>query len=218
VSGLTTSAGGLRKATGSGNWDAGAVSTRAIDSGYVEFTASGTNTYRMGGLGHGDMNAAYTDIDFAIYSLAHGEVQASWRRTARGVVGHYVPGDRLRVALESGVVKYYQNGSLVYTSGVPPTLPLRVDSSLYSPGATILGPILVGDPVGDTLESPWFSPDGGTYNAAQTVSMGGPVGSTIRFTVDGSDPTATSNLYSSPIAVDVSLTLKARAFREGYTS
>jgi hypothetical protein len=37
------------------------------------------------------------------------------------------------------VVKYRKNGVLVYSSIVPPTYPLNVDTSLYSPGATVAG-------------------------------------------------------------------------------
>ena len=50
------------------NWGtAGAVSAQTIawNDGYVEFTASETNTHRMIGLSHGDSNQDYHDIDFA---------------------------------------------------------------------------------------------------------------------------------------------------------
>jgi len=40
-------------------------------------------------------------------------------------------------------------------------------------------------------------------------------GTVIRFTTDGSEPTANSQIYSSPIRVDNSMTIKARAFRAG---
>lgn len=41
------------------------------------------------------------------------------------------------MSVESGVVKYYKNGALLYTSAVTPTYPLRVDTSLYATGATV---------------------------------------------------------------------------------
>lgn len=40
----------------------------------------------------------------------------------------------------------------------------------------------------------------------------------IRFTVDGSDPTAASPLANGPVLVDQSLTLKAVAYRDGWTA
>ncbi len=44
------------------------------------------------------------------------------------------------------------------------------------------------------------------------------VGATIRYTLDGSAPTATSTLYAGPISVTRSQTLKAMTVRTGYAS
>jgi hypothetical protein len=52
-------------------------------------------------------------------------------------VSTYVVGDVFRVAVESGVVKYYKNGTLLYTSSVAPSYPLIVDTSLNSPTVTV---------------------------------------------------------------------------------
>src|SRR5262249_10772800 len=46
-------------------WNAGAVSTKTLNSGFMEFTASEATTYRIAGLSNGDSNQDYTDIDFA---------------------------------------------------------------------------------------------------------------------------------------------------------
>src|SRR4029077_19130358 len=118
--------------------DSGAASTRAIDEGYIEFTASETNLDRMVGLGTGDSNQSYTDVDFGLYMGGNGVAGVYEAGVFRASFGSYVPGDRFRVAVESGVVKYYRNGTLGYTSGVSPTLPLRADTSIYQPNATIL--------------------------------------------------------------------------------
>ena len=70
--------------------------------------------------------------------------------TSRGSFGAYASGDKLKVAIESGVVKYYRNGTLLYTSTQAPTLPLRADASIYSTGAALqdvrLGGALVSVP------------------------------------------------------------------------
>ncbi len=67
--------------------------------------------------------------------------------------------------------------------------------------------------------TPTFSPDGGSYNNYQTVTMSCTTPSvTIRYTTDGNDPTDTSTAYSSPVAVNSSLTLKAKAFRTDLTA
>jgi len=48
----------------------------------------------------------------------------------RGTFGTFVSGDHLRVAVEGGVVRYYRNGTLLYTSSVTPAYPLLVDSAV----------------------------------------------------------------------------------------
>ncbi len=121
------------------NWNnSGASSTQAIVSGdgYMEFTASETTTSRMIGLSRGDTNQDYADIDFAAYLDAHN-VCVYEAGTARGCFGSFVAGDTIRVAVESGVVKYRKNGTLFYTSGITPLYPLLVDSALYHNGATL---------------------------------------------------------------------------------
>ncbi len=57
----------------------------------------------------------------------------------RAAGGKYAAGDKLRVSVEGGSVKYRKNGALLYESRVTPSYPLNVDTSLYSAGATVAG-------------------------------------------------------------------------------
>ena len=214
--GMQTATNVLTKTATSTDWDAGTVSTRAINSGYVEATASETNTYRMIGLSHGDSSASYTDIDFAAYLVPGGSLHVYEKGNYRGQIGSYATGDRVRVGLEAGVVKYYKNGTLLYTSAVSPELPLRIDSSFYQPGSGLLNVVLVGDAATDTLDAPVFSPGTGVYTSAQTVTITAYTGSTIRYTTDGTDPSEASASYTSPIAIGQSTILKAKAWKSGY--
>lgn len=69
------------------------------------------------------------------------------------------------------------------------------------------------------VAAPTFSPPGGTYSAAQTVTISSATaGATIRYTVDGSTPTASSTLYSGPISVPNSRTVNAIALKSGSTT
>jgi hypothetical protein len=69
-----------------------------------------------------------------------------------------------------------------------------------------------------TAATPTFSPAGGTYTAAQTVTLASATaGAAIHYTTDGSAPTASSVTYSVPVAVAASATLKAIAVATGYT-
>jgi hypothetical protein len=70
-----------------------------------------------------------------------------------------------------------------------------------------------------TVAAPTFSPPGGTYSTAQTVTIGSATsGATIRYTVDGSTPTASSPQYTAPISVPGSRTVNAIALKSGSTT
>jgi hypothetical protein len=66
---------------------------------------------------------------------------------------------------------------------------------------------------------PTFSPGGGTYSTGQTVTISTATsGASIRYTVDGSTPTASSTLYSGPITVSSSRTVMAIGLKSGMTN
>jgi len=68
-----------------------------------------------------------------------------------------------------------------------------------------------------TVATPTFSPDGGTYTSAVTVTIGcANPGATIRYTTDGSDPTENSPLYTGPVVISTTTTLKAKAWKTGW--
>lgn len=63
---------------------------------------------------------------------------------------------------------------------------------------------------------PEFSIAGGTYYDIQSLELSCAVpGAQIYYTLDGSVPSLSSTLYSSPISITQSITVKARAFRDG---
>ena len=66
------------------------------------------------------------------------------------------------------------------------------------------------------VASPTFNPSGGSYAAPINVVISSTTaGATIRYTLDGSDPTTSSTQYSTPIAISTQTTLKAGAWKEG---
>ena len=61
------------------------------------------------------------------------------------------------------------------------------------------------------------SPGGTPYTTDQTVTITSATpGADIHYTLDGDDPTDADTLYTGPVTVDVSLTLKARGYKSGY--
>jgi len=64
--------------------------------------------------------------------------------------------------------------------------------------------------------APTFSPVAGMYTSAQTISISSATsGASIYYTTDATTPTTSSKLYSSPIVISASLTLKAMAVKSG---
>lgn len=65
------------------------------------------------------------------------------------------------------------------------------------------------------LAKPTLSMTSGIYATPQTVSASGPAAAQLRYTLDGSEPSATSSLYSGPLTVSGNTTLRVAAFQAG---
>jgi hypothetical protein len=71
-------------------------------------------------------------------------------------------------------------------------------------------------PMSSKVANPTFTPPEGNYTSPQSVALiCATSGSTILYTTDGSIPTSSSTVYSSPISVDVSTIITAKAFKSG---
>jgi hypothetical protein len=67
--------------------------------------------------------------------------------------------------------------------------------------------------------APVYSPKAGTYTSAQSVSITDATsGATIYYTTNGTTPTTSSSLYSGPITVASTETLRAMAVASGYSN
>ena len=70
-----------------------------------------------------------------------------------------------------------------------------------------------------TVSTPTFSPAGGTYTTAQTVTIScSTSGATIYYTTNGSTPLASSTMYNGAITISETTTLKAIAIKDGTSS
>lgn len=80
-------------------------------------------------------------------------------------------------------------------------------------GNVALGNIAIAAPV--AVETPTFSPAGGEYAGAQSVTISCETGgATIYYTSNGDDPDNTKTLYEGAINVDATMTIKAIAYKE----
>jgi hypothetical protein len=106
------------------------------------------------------------------------------------------------------------------TATTPATTSISTSSS--SCGTTVTLPpdseTAVTYTISSTLAAtPTFSPAAGSYAAVQSVTISDATsGATIYYTTDGSTPTVASSVYSTPIPVALSRTLKAIAIVNGY--
>ncbi len=134
-----TTIGALQKTAGRDDSpDAGAVSQQRLTSGdgYLEFTAVETNKMRFCGLTRNASGTDYSAIDFAIKLAGNGVADVRENNTYKTETT-YQSGDVFRISVESGVVKYYKNGSVFYTSARPPAYPLVADASFINVNGTV---------------------------------------------------------------------------------
>ena len=69
-----------------------------------------------------------------------------------------------------------------------------------------------------TIAAPYFTPGEGTIYGPTDVTIHAQEGATINYTLDGTTPTTSSAVYSEPIAVTTTTTIKAIATLDGVTS
>lgn len=88
-------------------------------------------------------------------------------------------------------------------------------------GGKSVTPPVVNPPVtpNAALDAPTFTPTAGTYTTTQQVTISTTkAGAQIHYTVDGSAPTAASTLYTAPITVSATTTIRAMATLTNYPS
>ena len=132
----------MEKVSGAGDgyyWDASASSGASVSSGdvYAQAQADRTDTYVQFGLGR-TTSPNQNTIDFAVLLTDAGQVKVAEMDNIILGLGTYQPGDVFKVSVESGVVKYYKNGTLFYTSTISPTYPLYYNAVIADMGGRIL--------------------------------------------------------------------------------
>jgi hypothetical protein len=73
---------------------------------------------------------------------------------------------------------------------------------------------LPGPPV---LPPPTISPGGGSYDQPIQVKLASEPGAAIRYTLDGTVPTASDPLYEKPLQLTGPTIFRATAFKDGFT-
>ncbi|MBK6475763.1 MAG: T9SS type A sorting domain-containing protein [Flavobacteriales bacterium] len=170
----TTSGNTITKASSSGVWDGNAFSWQSIgDNGYMETTAQETTTIRAVGISSVDANASYSTIQFGFVLNTAGVLRVVENGGANLVFTIYSTGDVLRIAIDNGKVRYYQNGVVLYTSSQAPVMPLYADVSTYDIGATVANVKVANPTEGNFVVN---TSGGGTTPIYQWKLNGGNVG------------------------------------------
>jgi hypothetical protein len=145
----------LQKTAGcEGCLDSGAISVNTIASGdgYVQFTPSfekrltaGLGTNRTNSTGLAEINFAFSIWPDRTWDIRENNTYITG--------GTHTLGDVFKVAIENGVVKYYRNGGLVYTSTVAPTYPIGLDVCILSMSGTVSNPSVFSSGGGGPITS-----------------------------------------------------------------
>ena len=105
------------------------------------------------------------------------------------------------------------SGNSVHISSTT-TLKAKAYKTGWTPSSIASGSYIITGKV----DVPTFSPSPGTYSSAQAVTINCTTsGVNIYYTTNGSDPTESDEIYSSPVQISTTTTLKARAFKSGWT-
>ncbi len=131
----------------------------------------------------------------------------------------------LSTATSGATIRYTTDGSTPTTASTPYASPIAVNTQTtlstrafktgYTDSAVASGAYTFNF---GTLPAPSAAPTAGIFSAPVTVTLSGPSGATIRYTSDGSDPTPASTIYTAPLTVSATTTLKARAFQIDWTA
>lgn len=146
-------------------WNSGARSNAFFTTdGYVQFTVLAGVSGVIAGLNDIDADAGYSNINHAFY-LTHGIARILENGVEKAYLGAYASGATFRIDRKFGVVTYYIDNVLKYTSATPSAGTVFLDASLYAGGDTIDTPAVGSYSLGAAAVSfqPMQSVGGGSY-------------------------------------------------------
>ncbi|HEX4321831.1 MAG TPA: chitobiase/beta-hexosaminidase C-terminal domain-containing protein, partial [Acidobacteriaceae bacterium] len=109
--------------------------------------------------------------------------------------------------------------STVYSTAIPVSSTETIQAIAIATGYTNSAVASATYNITPPAATPTFSPAGGTYATAQSVTITDTTpGAAIYYTTDGTVPSASSTLYTAPIEVNVSETIEAVAIAAGYSN
>jgi len=191
-------------------------------------TTIGSNTAYVGFTGStGALTASQKILTWSFVSSAPGTTAAS-TPTFSPAAGTYTAGQTVTISdTTSGAKIYYTtNGTTPTTSSTLYSAPISV-AATQTVNAIAVATGFSNSAVGTAaytinlpaVATPTFSPVAGTYTSAQNVTISDTTsGATIYYTTNGTTPTTSSTVYSGPISVAATQTVKAIAVATGFST
>ncbi len=94
---------------------------------------------------------------------------------------------------------------------IPSTIKAKAFKTDWLPSETATATYTI---ISRTVATPTFAPPAGNIDAAQTIEiLCATDGVDIYYTIDNSEPTTSSTLYTTPITLVATTTIKAKAFK-----
>lgn len=125
------------------------------------------------------------------------------------------PGAVIRFTLDG---KAPDSTSQIYTGPIPITISATLKAKAFLANWVPSAILLENYTDGETLPPPVAVPGQGgfTGSVSVTLSVPGHADAAIRYTLDGSEPTASSPLYTTALVFTATTTLKARAYKQDW--
>jgi hypothetical protein len=188
-------------------------------------TVSSTETLKAIAVATGDDSSAVASAAYNITPPARVSTP-----TFSPAAGTYTSTQSVTISdATSGATIYYTiNGTTPGTSSTAYAGPITVSSTTTleaiavatgDTDSTVASAVYTISPLLPTVATPTFSPSGGTYTSAQSVTISDATsGATIYYTTNGTAPTTSSTKYTGPITVPSTETLEAIAVAAGDTN
>ncbi len=178
------------------SWTVNIPSTVGANTAYVGFTG-GTGAY----------TASQKILTWSLYNVS---ATAAATPTFTPAAGSYTTAQTVSMAslTPAASIYYTTNGTTPTTSSTLYSAPITVSTSetvkaiATATGYSASNVASAVYTIGGTAATPTFTPGGGSYTSAQTVSIAdATTGATIYYTTNGSAPTTSSTVYTGPITV-----------------